>query len=178
MIIIQNSSKETNIIKCIIGPETDFQFDVAGFVAIDLSAILARFEDKSLPVHMVFTRSLNETATSEMIEEASNNIRGRLQDFAQRVMSNDLGGNNNNHQNEDEPQKPAIKLGGHDDPRGQWEPKIICPKCGAKGVFLKEGAIAICGDCLKIEKGLGNIKSETTELKHPSSKTKKKTIQK
>ena len=66
------------------------------------------------------------------------------------------------------------------DPRGEWTPNLLCPKCYAKGVFVKEGMPPLCADCLKIELGLTKRlydkamkvkaqKKRTTKVQTPSS---------
>jgi len=62
-----------------------------------------------------------------------------------------------NHMQEQiaEQSKLDQKIGGNLD-QGIWVEDLICPKCCSKGVFLKKGEMALCKDCLKIEKGLGN----------------------
>jgi hypothetical protein len=146
MLIFNSSDGKNNIIQLVMGPETQLQLDMSGCVKVNLQGLLENFDNETgLPFKLYITRSNNEQQTMKMLgiqSEPEHEPRYITTDEDTRAVDNT-----------DEY---------HDDysyshPFGEYVKEIICPKCNEYGVFLKEDQPACCGDCLKIEKGLGNI---------------------
>jgi len=177
MIVLQNMTETNNIIHLIIGPQTNFQFDMSGALEVDIQKMIDQFPNKNLPIKLVITRSLNESETASILS-AMTAARGS-QEYS--IPENDNSNSKSNVMKnllkmlEEEKKKQNNKVGisGADDPRGLWEPRLICPKCYNKGVFLKQGNPPLCADCLKIEKGIGNVvrKSKKSTKPAPNKET-------
>ena len=67
MLALKLTNGKRNIIHMIFGPQTQFQFDMIGFIYLELGKMLASFDDRSLPLGIVITRCDDETMTFQAI---------------------------------------------------------------------------------------------------------------
>jgi hypothetical protein len=129
--IVDESSK-VNRIHLMLGQESEEQFMMFGHYGIPLDDIKKQVFKNNFPTHLIITKVISETAAGMMVQ------RAMIQNHMQQEMFEQYG-------------KGKSK---GDLTQGVWVPDLICPKCSNKGVFLKKGEMALCKDCLKIEKGI------------------------
>ena len=162
MLIFNTTDGDSNCIHLVIGPQTDLQFDMSGFVRLDISEMLERYPDKSLPLNLILTRSDNEAATMAKLRLMNHPaVSGMIEADEDEEDEDDTPA---------EPEQSTKQVGKVKDPRGLFTKKFKCPMCGEPGVFLKENRPVLCGDCMKIELGLG--RASTPEDQEDSSENK------
>ena len=143
----------SNVVHMIFGPQTGFQFDLLGKCELNLDDFIESFPDPTLPFKLIVTRSDDEHRT---MEDIINYGEGKeLPEYTDGEMES--GTFDLDETKATSAEFPNINKG---DIRGTFAREIICPLCKGKGVFLKSGTVPICGSCLEIEKGLGNLDNE------------------
>ena len=164
MLIFNTTDGDVNSIHLVIGPQTDLQFDMVGFLRLDISEMLERYPDKSLPLTLLMTRSENEFVTMQKLKLMGHSSINEIIDDEDDDDDDDESPDQSEQSiNQTESTKSK-------DPRGTYNKNYRCPMCRELGVFLKKDKMVLCGDCMKIELGLG--KTAVSENKKDESKDK------
>ena len=70
MLALKLTNGKRNIIHMIFGPQTQFQFDMIGFIYLDLTTLIESYDDSTLPIGIVITRCEDEIATFQAISHS------------------------------------------------------------------------------------------------------------
>jgi hypothetical protein len=142
MIIFKETSKETNIIHIIVGPETDFQLDLSGHLVISLDDKL----DNTKKNYLFFNRCM----TSE--EELKNQFDyfATQSDFEKNNNLQNISVDNKNCECQKSTEKNSEIIPSLDE---KFENGLKCPKCLTWGTFVKNGIVTMCKTCKEIEIG-------------------------
>ena len=153
---VVDDQAKVNRIHLMLGPESDEFLMLFGHQALSLDEIKKHVFKNNYPTHLLITKVVSEMAAGMMV---------------QKFMIQ------NHMQNEMFEHKGKAKTT-HDLEHGVWVQDLICPKCSNKGVFLKKNEMALCKDCLKIEKGLSKpieVSKKKTVTKEPEENENKDT---
>jgi len=142
IIVFREANPEVNVIHLIMGPETDFQFDISGHIVLPI--------DDKIDTTKKNILYINKSISPE--EEVRREFESISQKFMQELA---------HIQNEIITQKPRknseIKHGKQNSPQcsegEQFISSLKCPKCLSWGTFIKNGKVTMCQTCKDIEKG-------------------------
>jgi len=147
MIVLGEEQEDQSILHVIIGPETDFHFDLHGHSYLDISNYIHRMP-KDKPVVLTINRcNSEENVISELTD---NQMRLQVAD----VMGSLMGQTSDDNETQNNSKKSIKK-----------NKNVRCPDCGRPGsAIIKSGKVYPCETCQKINGELNTKK----EIESPS----------
>lgn len=136
MIVLGEKRENLNIIHLIMGPETEFQFDMSGQCIIDITE---HCKQNAVDGHMILV--LNKCQSEEKLAEKLKEIHGEESECTDESCDCHK---EENKKKEDKKEKNAE------------QPSVFkCPGCGETGKgILKNGIVMKCKICQKIDEGI------------------------
>jgi len=151
MLLFKEAHEDVNVIHVIMGHETEFQFDMAGHIIIDISENI----DATKKNIIFINRCKSEEELQAKLNYYQKKWSKKTSDNEEEKSDDKIEKNHNKHRSEVIEQK-----------YGKFIAELKCPKCGCLGTFSKDGVVTACALCKKIDDGL---KAKTIPP-HPSKK--------
>jgi len=147
MLIIGENQEDANILHIIIGPETDFQFNMSGQSIMDVTEYVSKFKDGKKCIIVLNQCNSEEELVQELqIKQARNKAATILQQYAeQEALENPDDGHSFKKESKKE-KTTTDKSGNHG---------LKCPKCHApNAAIIMNGEVHQCLVCKKIDEGI------------------------
>ena len=141
MIVLGEKQDDVNVLHVIIGPETEFQFNLAGQSVIDISEYIANYKDGDKCVIVVNKCDCEEELIQQLnFHKAKHQAMNMMSEFAKQMNS---GTKPEEYQKQDDKNKKKIAS------------ILPCPKCGApNSAVIVDNVAYPCATCQKIDQGL------------------------
>lgn len=152
MIVLNEKKNSTNYLHIIIGPETEFQFNLNGHSSIDISEYI-----KEIPKNEKFVVLLNRCDSEDdvlrqlAIEQSRIQFQKAVNESVKRFPFPKNLGDETDDSDDDEIPNPEKKTrsDGH---------STRCPKCGKPGYYnIIDGVIESCDLCKKMDNRSSDI---------------------
>jgi len=168
MLIIGENQEDANILHIIIGPETDFQFNISGQSIMDVTEYVSKFKDGKKCIIVLNQCNSEEELVQELqIKQARNRAATILQQYSENENPENLE-NSNGFKKESKKEKIVTdKSNGHG---------LKCPKCHApNAAIVSNGEVHQCNVCMKIDEGIKNGVVPPPPTKEELDKIRKET---
>ena len=145
MIVLGEKHGDVNVIHIIVGPETDFQLNLAGHVVMDITG-----DHKFDPDEKVII-VYNKCDSEEMLRHQLEMMRSQTRDVSQQTENST--GETNEKGSKGKPSRNSKKAI-EEKKYGLKNDQLKCPKCKSLGARIKNGDLAPCSTCQDIDNGL------------------------
>ena len=147
MIVLNEKENSTNFLHIIIGPETEFQFNLNGHSSIDISEYI-----KEVPKNEKFVVIINRCDSEDEVlrqlafEQSKQHFQKTMHDSFKKITSMEQS---NKQQEEDDDNADNIE---------ETDRVLKCPKCGKSGYYkIINGIAETCESCKKLDSMLDKI---------------------
>jgi DNA-directed RNA polymerase subunit M/transcription elongation factor TFIIS len=130
MLVFKELRDDVNFIHVIMGYESEFQFNMAGNIMVEINDLIDSTRKNVL--------YMNKCDSEEELQNQINYVAG-----------------NSNQVIEDNNVKTPVSTG-TESSNTNYKSDIKCPSCGAMGCYIEKGELMACKTCMVIDNGLEN----------------------
>lgn len=140
MLILSENQEDVNVLHIIIGPETDFQFNMSGQSIMDITDYIAKFKEGKRTIVVINQCDCEEALVQELqMKQAQIRAAAILAQHENQENSNNTPQVKKEKTNLDKSNSSGLK----------------CPKCHSpNSAIVKDGEVYPCIVCKKIDDGI------------------------
>ena len=154
MILFREQHEDVNVIHLIVGEETQFQFNMAGHIVVDITDNLDHNKRNIIYI--------NKCECEEQLQEQLDYYQSKWNPIKSKMAEKKPKTNPNRPKN----QNSKIEINKEKNKKyGTFLKDVRCPECRSWGTFCKDGVVTRCEVCARIKEGLesGDIPPVPTE---------------